>query len=63
MTPSPRHGAPGCRCEECLTDRIRLTVAMAADGRDLSGLRARLDGFRARVGITSVPELLQSVAS
>jgi hypothetical protein len=46
-----------------LTDRIRMTVAMAADGRDLSGLRARLDGFKARVGMTSVPELLQSVAS
>ena len=43
-TPSPRHGAEGCPCEECLTARIRLSAAQAADGRDMSGLRARLDG-------------------
>ncbi len=43
-TPSPRHGAEGCPCEECLTARIRLSAALAADGRDMSGLRARLDG-------------------
>ena len=48
-TTSPRHGAPGCPCEECLTARIRLTAAQAAEGRDLSGLRARLDGFKALV--------------
>jgi hypothetical protein len=42
-TPSPRHGAEGCQCEECLTARIRISAAQAADGRDLSGLRARLD--------------------
>lgn len=46
MTSSPRHGAPGCPCEECLTARIRLTAALAADGRDLTGLRSRLDLFR-----------------
>jgi hypothetical protein len=49
MTSSPRHGAPGCPCEDCLTARIRLTAAMAADGRDMTGLRARLDGFKVRV--------------
>ena len=43
-TPSPRHGAEGCQCEECLTARIRISAAQAADGRDMSGLRARLDG-------------------
>ncbi len=45
-TPSPRHGAEGCPCEECLTARIRLSAAQAADGRDMSGLRARLDGHK-----------------
>jgi hypothetical protein len=43
-TPSPRHGAEGCPCEECLTARIRLSAAQAASGRDMTGLRARLDG-------------------
>jgi hypothetical protein len=43
-TPSPRHGAEGCQREECLTARIRLSAAQAADGRYMSGLRARLDG-------------------
>ena len=43
-TPSPRHGAAGCPCEECLTARIRLVVAQAANHRDMTGLRARLDG-------------------
>ena len=43
-TPSPRHGAEGCPCEECLTARIRLSAAQAANGRDMTGLRARLDG-------------------
>lgn len=43
-TPSPRHGAEGCPCEECLTARIRVSAAQAAAGRDMSGLRARLDG-------------------
>lgn len=47
-TPSPRHGAEGCPCEECLTARIRLSAAQAADGRDMSGLRARLDGNQDR---------------
>jgi hypothetical protein len=60
-TPSPRHGAPGCPCEECLTARIRLTAALAADGRDMSGLRARLDGLKLR-RITSAPELLRSAS-
>ena len=49
MTQPPRHGAPGCSCEVCLTARIRLTAAMTADGRDMSGLRARLGGRRANV--------------
>ena len=49
MTSSPRHGAPGCPCEECLTSRIRATAALAADGRDMTGLRARLDGLKVRV--------------
>ena len=52
-TPSPRHGAPGCPCEDCLTARIRLSAALAADGRDLSGLRARLDGFKVRLSAAS----------
>ena len=42
-TPSPRHGAAGCPCEECLTARIRMSAALAAH-RDMTGLRARLDG-------------------
>ena len=46
MTSSPRHGAPGCPCEDCLTARISLTAALAASDRDLTGLRARLDGFK-----------------
>jgi hypothetical protein len=54
MTSSPRHGAPGCPCEECLTARIRLTAEMAADGRDTSGLRARLDGLKVRVAVPAV---------
>ena len=44
-TTPPRQVAPGCPCEDCLTARIRLTAALAADGRDLSGLRVRLDGL------------------
>lgn len=59
MTSSPRHGAPGCPCEECLTARIRLTAEMANDGRDMTGLRARLDDFKVRV--TTAP-LLRSVS-
>jgi hypothetical protein len=49
-TPPPRHGdtATGCPCEECLTARIRLSAANAADGRDMSVLRKRLDGFKFR---------------
>ena len=54
MTSSPRHGAPGCPCEECLTARIRLTAAIAADGRDMTGLRARLDDFKVRVQVPAV---------
>ncbi len=45
-TPSPRHGAESCPCEGCLTARIRLSAAQAANGRDMSGLRARLDGTK-----------------
>jgi hypothetical protein len=54
MTSSPRHGAPGCPCEECLTARIRLTAEMAANGRDMTGLRARLDDFKLRVAAPTV---------
>jgi len=57
-TPSPQHGAEGCRCEECLTDRIRVTAALAA-GRDMSGLRARLDGTRDSM---AAPARLRSVS-
>jgi hypothetical protein len=60
MTSSPRHGAPGCPCEECLTARIRLTAELAADGRDMAGLRARLDDFKVRV--TAAPVRLRSVS-
>jgi hypothetical protein len=60
MTSSPRHGAPGCPCEECLTARIRLTAELAADGRDMTGLRARLDDFR--VLVTTAPVTLRSVS-
>jgi hypothetical protein len=49
MSSSPRHGAPGCPCQECLTARIRLTADLAADGRDMTGLRARLDDLKVRV--------------
>lgn len=59
-TSSPHPGAPGCPCEECLTARIRLTAAHAADGRDLSGLRARLDGFKVRIAAPA--ELLRSAS-
>ena len=54
MTSSPSNGAPGCPSEECLTARIRLTAELAADGRDMTGLRARLDDFRVRVTTASV---------
>jgi hypothetical protein len=54
MTSSPRHGAPGCPCEECLTARIRLTAEMASDGRDMTGLRARLDDFKVRLPVPAV---------
>ena len=49
MSQSPRHGGPGCPCEECLTARITQSAAHAADGRDMSGLRMRLDRLRVRV--------------
>jgi hypothetical protein len=49
MSQSPRHGAPGCPCEECLTARIAQSAARAADGRDMSGLRTRLDSVRGRI--------------
>ena len=60
-TPPPRHGdtAAGCPCEECLSARIRLAAAVAADGRDMSVLRQRLDGFKFRL---SGAELLRSVS-
>ena len=48
MSQSPRHGAPGCPCEECLTARITRSAAHAADGRDMSGLRTRLDRVKIR---------------
>lgn len=53
-TPSPRHGAAGCPREECLTARVRLTAALAADWRDLSGL----DGLEIR-HVMAAPELLR----
>ena len=49
MSQSPRHGAAGCPCEECLTARIEQSAALAADGRDMSGLRTRLDGLKVRL--------------
>jgi hypothetical protein len=60
MTSSPRHGAPGCPCEECLTARIRLTAELAADGRDMTGLRARLDDLK--VPVTAARVTLRSVS-
>lgn len=54
MSSSPRHGAPGCPCEECLTARIRLTAAMAADGRDMTDLRERLDDFKLPIAVPAV---------
>lgn len=60
MSSSPRHGDPGCPCEECLTARIRQTAAMAADGRDLAGLRARLDG--SKVHLAAPVEALRSAS-
>jgi hypothetical protein len=53
MTSSPRHGAPGCPCEDCLSARISLTAAMA-EGRDLTGLRARLDDCKVRASTSLV---------
>jgi hypothetical protein len=60
-TQPPRHGdtAAGCPCEECLTARIRLSAAIAADGRDMSLLRQRLDGFKTRL---AGAEFLRSVS-
>jgi hypothetical protein len=60
MSSSPRHGAPGCPCEECLSARIELTAALAADGRDMTGMRARLDAFRVR--ITAPAQALRSAS-
>jgi len=60
MSTSPRHGAPGCPCEECLTARIELAASLASDGRDMSGLRIRLDGFKVRVSAPA--EALRSVS-
>jgi hypothetical protein len=59
-TQPPRHGAPGCPREAGLTARNGLTAALAADRRDMSGLRARLDGFTVRFG--SASELLRSAS-
>ena len=59
MSTSPRHGAPGCPCEECLTARIELTAALASGGRDMTGLRRRLDGFKMPV---ASPVPLRSVS-
>jgi hypothetical protein len=60
-TPPPRHGdtAAGCPCEECLSARIRFAAAVAADGRDMSVLRSRLDGFKFRIPSA---EILRSVS-
>jgi hypothetical protein len=60
-TPPPRHGdtATGCPCEECLTARIRHSAAIAADGRDMTVLRERLDGFKLRI---SPADVLRSVS-
>lgn len=60
MSTSPRHGQAGCPCEDCLTARIRLSVERAADGRDMSALRSRLDGVRVRIATPAVP--LRSVS-
>ena len=60
MSSSPRHGDPGCPCEECLTARIWQTAAIAADGRDLTGLRARLDD--SQVHLAAPAEALRSAS-
>jgi hypothetical protein len=62
MTPSPHLGGPDCPCGECLTARIRLSAAEAAEGRDISGLRARLDAFKRHVTVTATPDAPGSVA-
>ena len=50
MSTSPRHGDPGCPCEECLSALIRLSAALASDGRYMAGLRHRLNGLELRIG-------------
>ncbi len=60
MSTSPRHGARGCPCEECLSARIELTAALASDGRDMTGLRSRLDGVKVRM--PGPAEVLRSVS-
>ena len=46
MSQSPRHGAAGCPCEECLTARITQSVALAGNGRDMTSLRTLFEGLR-----------------
>ena len=60
-TPPPRRGdtATGCPCEVCLSSRIRLAAGVAADSRDMSPLRQRLDGFKFRLASA---EILRSVS-
>ena len=60
MSTSPRHGDPGCPCEECLSALIRVSAERAADGRDMSGLRTRLEDLRG--GRTTTTEALRSVS-
>jgi hypothetical protein len=62
MSTSPRHCDPGCACEECLTSRISLTAELAADGRDLTGLRTRLDGSMVRIAAPGEARRLRSVS-
>ena len=62
MSTSPRHGDLGCACEESLTARIRLTAELAADGRDLNGLRTRLGGAMVRIAAPGEARRLRSVS-
>jgi hypothetical protein len=63
MTPSPHLGGPNCRCEECLTALIRTSAVKAASGRDLSDVRARLDGLKRRVTVVATPDAPRSAVS
>jgi hypothetical protein len=49
MNTTTPHGVHGCYCEDCLGNRIRLTVEMANRERRIVPLWARQRRFRVRL--------------